>query len=412
MKIGVTGLGVYTPAGTDTHTLMQGLWAGESAVAALPAVESLGLTALAGARFAGEITVPEIEPHLLRHVDRVSLMSLHAARQALQQAEAGAAPLPRATMPLQWGCAMGGIGTLDEAYQDLLVHGKRRTRPTTIPYTMPSAPAFHLAHFLGVRGPATTLTVACASSALAIAQGCLAIHSGLADCVLVGGAESMMTPVALRGWQMAQAVCAARPDDPARSCRPFSASRSGFAMAEGAACLVLESEAHAQARGATVLGWVRGFGHTTDALHISRPDTAAQALAMHQALQRGQATPADLCHINAHGTATTSGDPSEAQSILEVLGDAAADVVVSSTKGQHGHLIGAAGALEAIITLLALRHGRLPGNPHATDPDPAFAALNLPVHAVNTSRERRLGLCNSFAFGGVNTALLLESAHV
>jgi len=410
MTVCITGMGVCTPAGTDVASLMHLLWEGRSAVQALPADEALGLQAVAGARFDGDIQLADIPPHLLRHVDRVSLMSLHSAQQALAAAEQGASPLPRDAMPLLWGCAMGGISTLDDAFHDLLTHGKRRTRPTTIPYTMPSAPAFHLAHFLGVRGPAMTLTVACASSALAIAQGCLMIRAGHAACVLVGGAESMMTPVALRGWQMTQALCPALPADPERSCRPFSASRSGFAMGEGAACLVLESADHARARGAAVLGWVRGCGHTTDAVHISRPDAASQALAMRQALAQG-GVPADaLAYVNAHGTATTTGDPSEAQSVADVLGRAAPHVVLGSTKGQHGHLIGAAGALEAIVTLEALRAGRLPGNPHADDLDPAFAGLHIPVATQPVGAGRRLGLSNSFAFGGVNASLLLEAA--
>jgi 3-oxoacyl-[acyl-carrier-protein] synthase II len=412
MNVCITGLGVVCPSGLRVDETLDALLAHRSAMQALPALEAYGLVSVAAGRCPDDLSTPGVPAHLVRGVDRSSLFSLSAAQQALQQAER-AGSLARQTMPLFWGCSMGGVSTLDEAYFDILEHQKRRVRPATIPYTMPSAPAFQMAHHLGVRGPSLTLTVACASSALAIAQGARLIASGEASVVLVGGCDSMQTPLVLRAWQAAQAICAAMPDDPERSCRPFSQSRQGFAIAEGAACLILESAEHAAQRGATVLGWVRGVGHTTDALHISRPDAPSQAQAMKQALAHAGVEPQDICYLNAHGTATVVGDLSEGHAVREVFGERHPQLPISSTKALHGHLIGGAGALEAIVTLEALRRGRLPGNPHSADLDPAFADLNIFHDAMDLPEtSRRFGMSNSFAFGGVNAVLVLEAAHV
>lgn len=410
MRVAITGLGAVCPSGADVATTMAALWQNQSAIQALPALPDYGLGAMAVGQVQDDGAPGGIAPHLVRGIDRVSLFSIASAQQALAQAEV-AGPLPRATMPLAWGCSMGGLGTLDEAYQDLLTHAKRRVRPTTVPYAMPSAPAFHVAHHLGVRGPSTTLTVACASSALAIVQGCRLIASGEAAAVLVGGAESMMRPATRRAWQMSQAVCDAEADHPEQSCRPFSALRHGFAMGEGAACLVLEDEDSARQRGAAVLGWVRGWGHTTDAAHISQPDTEAQAQAMRSAVAHAGLDARDIAYLNAHGTATMAGDLSEGRAILAVFGHAHPGLPVSSTKAHHGHLIGAAGALEAIVTLESLRAGRLPGNPHSQPLAPELGELNVfQAPLALQSGAQRLGLSSSFAFGGVNVALVVEAA--
>ncbi|MFM8899941.1 MAG: beta-ketoacyl-[acyl-carrier-protein] synthase family protein [Burkholderiales bacterium] len=411
MKVCITGTGVVCPSGLTVASMMAALTSNLSAIVALPEAEEYGLTAMAGGTCPDEIDIPGIQPHLLRGLDRISIFSLSAAHQALLQAEK-AGPLHRSSVPIIWGSGMGGLSTLDEGYLSVLLHRKRRIRPVTVPYAMPSAPAFHLAHHLNLRGPSFTLSAACASSALAIAQGARLISSGEAPMVVVGGCESMMSPIVRRAWQMAQAVCAVDDDSPAQSCRPFSARRSGFAMGEGAACLVLESAEHAAARNASVLGWLRGIGHTTDAMHISKPDAASQTLAMQQALHHAGVEPRDICYINAHGTATAVGDLSEGQAIEAVFAQENPKVPVSATKAMHGHLIGGAGALEAIVTLEAIRAGQLPGNPHSRELDPAFANVNVfqgPLPLPNDCK--RIAMSNSFAFGGVNVALVLEGAR-
>jgi 3-oxoacyl-[acyl-carrier-protein] synthase II len=411
MNVCITGTGVVCPSGLSVDETLAALLEHRCAIQALPAIEAYGLVSVAAGCCPSELSIPGVPAHLVRGVDRSSLFALAAAHQALSQAEQAGA-LARGTMPVVWGCSMGGVSTLDEAYLDILEHQKRRVRPATIPYTMPSAPAFQLAHHLDVRGPSLTLTVACASSALAIMHGARLIASGEASVVLVGGCDSMQTPLVLRAWQAAQAICEANAEVPQRSCAPFSKSRQGFAIAEGAACLILESAEHASQRGANVLGWVRGVGHTTDALHISRPDAPSQAEAMKQALAHAGVEPPDISYLNAHGTATVVGDLSEAQAVREVFGEQHPKLPISSTKAMHGHLIGGAGALEAIVTLEALRRGRLPGNPNSADLDPVFADLNIFHEAMDLPEtSRRLGMSNSFAFGGVNAVLVLEAAH-
>ena len=408
MRIGITGMGCMVPGGASVPELMQNLWGHASAIKAKPAVPEYGLAALACGWCPELFDVPGIAAHQLASIDRTSQLSLSAASQALGQAEFYASPLDRARLPVVWACGPGGLTTLEEGYQDILVRNKRRMRPMTVPNTMPSAPAFHVAHHLGVRGPSVTFSVACASSAVAIMHACRLIRCGEADAVLVGGVDSMLSPVVLRGWQMAQAVANADAESPERSCRPFSADRKGFAMAEGSAAVLIESEEHAHARGARVIGWVRGYGHTTDAAHIARPDTAAQADALRMALAHAKVSPADVVYLNAHGTATTAGDPSEAEAIWNVFGETNPGLPVGSTKAFHGHTISAAGVLEAIVTLKSLKAGYAPGNPFSV-PDPAMAPISVPQKLIEfESAAYRVGVSNSFAFGGVNAVLVLE----
>lgn len=408
MKIAITGLGATCASGLSADALIDALLAGTSAVRLQPDVPEYGLLQAVAAVCRTDLSVPGIEPHHLIDVDRVSLFSLHAAQQALAQAEQ-AGPLGRAHVPVLWGCSMGGLATLDAAYVDVLSRGKKRVRPTTVPMSMPSAPAFHVAHHFGLHGPVSTFSAACASSALAIGQACRMIERGEATQVLVGGVDSMVTPTTLRAWQACGALARADASDPSLSCKPFDAQRSGFAMGDGAAALLLESEASARERQAPVWGWVRGFGHTSDIGHISRPGVPAQVAAMQAALHDAQAAPDAVAYINAHGTATPVGDAVEAASIRELFGAAGAErLPVSSTKALHGHLLGGAGALEAVVTLMALRRGLLPANAHLGELGTDVTPLNV-LRANTPVAPGALALSNSFAFGGVNVVLALSA---
>lgn len=409
MKVAVTGVGVTCAAGLDGASLLSAALAGQSAARLLADVPEFGLQRAVAALCPTDFSIPGIAAHQLLDLDRVSLFSLHAAQQALAQAEASGRTLTRETLPVLWGCSMGGLSTLDTGYVDVLVRGKKRVRPTTVPMAMPSAPAFHVAHHFGLQGPVHTVSAACASSALAIGQACRMIERGEAQQVMVGGVDSMVAPTVLRAWQASGALAPADPDEPHASCRPFDARRTGFTMGEGAAALLLESATSALARQAPVLGWVRGFGHTSDIGHISRPSAAPQAAAMRAALRdAGLEQLESVSYINAHGTATLAGDAVEATSIREAFGSHADRLPVSSTKPVHGHLLGGAGALEAVLTLLALRAGVLPPNAH-------LRTLGEDVAPLHVLRERvgvpagALALSNSFAFGGVNAVLALQS---
>jgi 3-oxoacyl-(acyl-carrier-protein) synthase len=412
MKVAITGLGATCASGANTLELLDNLLKGQSSVRAIDDAPDIGLSRAVAAICSTELEIPGVKPHLLLDIDRVSLFSLHAAQQALAQAESqGAGLLARESLPVLWGCSMGGLSTLDAGYVDVMVRGRKRVRPTTVPMAMPSAPAFHVAHHFGLLGPVSTISAACASSALAIGQACRMIERGEASQVLVGGVDSMVAPTVLRAWQASGALARADLESPQQSCRPFDGERSGFAMGDGAAALLLESEESARARRAEVLGWVRGFGHTSDISHISRPSAASQVAAIRAAL--ADASVADqesVGYINAHGTATDVGDGVEASSIREVFQGYAERLPVSSTKALHGHLLGGAGALEAVVSLLALRRCVLPANAHLRTLGGDCAPLHV-LREPTAIRPGALALSNSFAFGGINAVLAIEAAQ-
>jgi 3-oxoacyl-[acyl-carrier-protein] synthase II len=411
MRVAITGLGVTCASGLSVAELMAALLGGRSAVRALPEVPEIGLSRAVAAICRPDLSIAGIAGHLLLDLDRVSLFSLHAAQQALARAEScGAGGLQRETTAVLWGCSMGGLSTLDAGYLDVFVRGRKRVRPTTVPMAMPSAPAFHVAHHFGLLGPVSTISAACASSALAIGQACRMIERGEARQVLVGGVDSMVTPTVLRAWQASGALASADTAAPEKSSKPFDQHRSGFVMGDGAAALVLESCESAHARRAEVLGWVRGFGHTSDISHISRPSAPSQVAAMRAAILDAALTDSEhIGYVNAHGTATVVGDAVEAASIREVLQDDVAHIPVSSTKPLHGHLLGGAGALEAVVSLMALRGGVLPANAHLEHLSDDCTPLNVLREPTRVKRGA-LALSNSFAFGGINAVLALEAA--
>jgi 3-oxoacyl-(acyl-carrier-protein) synthase len=309
MKIAITGLGATCASGVDTASVLAAVLAGQSAARLIEDAPEYGLKGAVAAVCSTDLHLAGIGPHLLLDIDRVSLFSLHAAQQALLQAQSASRALTREAMPVVWGCSMGGLSTLDAGYVDVLVRGKKRVRPTTVPMSMPSAPAFHVAHHFGLLGPVHTLSAACASSALAIGQACQMLERGEAQQVLVGGVDSMVAPTVLRAWQATGALAPTDAHNPQASCRPFDAQRKGFVMGEGAAALVLERADSARARQAEVLGWVRGFGHTSDIAHISRPSVAPQVAAIRAALDDAEVSQLEAVrYINAHGTATIAGD--------------------------------------------------------------------------------------------------------
>jgi 3-oxoacyl-[acyl-carrier-protein] synthase II len=410
MRVAITGLGATCASGLDLTTVWSAVLTGKSSARLLDAVPEIGLQGVAVSMCSTDFPLPGLPPHALLDLDRVSLFSLHAAQQALSQAESQGQALDRASLHVLWGCSMGGLSTLDAGYSDLLIRHKKRVRPTTVPMAMPSAPAFHVAHHFGLKGTVSTLSAACASSALAIGQACRMIERGEARQVLVGGVDSMLAPAVLRAWQASGALARADAAAPHTSCRPFDASRSGFTMGDGAAALLLESADSALSRQAPVLGWVRGFGHTSDTAHISRPSQEPQAAAMRAALQdAGISRLEEVDYVNAHGTATVLGDAVEAASIREVFQSRGEPIPVSSTKQVHGHLLGGAGALEAVVTLLALRQGLLPPNAHLQTLGDDVAPLRVLREACQV-RPGGLALSNSFAFGGVNAVLALQAA--
>jgi 3-oxoacyl-[acyl-carrier-protein] synthase II len=257
----------------------------------------------------------------------------------------------------------------------------------------------------GLRGPFANFSTACSSSAMAIGEAMRTIESGRADALVAGGSEALLTPATLLAWQALRTLAPADPDAPEASCKPFDRRRSGLVLGEGAAAFVLESESHARARGARIHAFVTGYGNTCDAVHMSRPDRDGQARAMRDALGESELEPRDIAYINAHGTATAVGDVVEADAINAVFGARAPEMRVSSTKSLHGHLLGAAGALEFAVALLALEEGILPPTAFLEEPDPACALRHIALKAERIAPPRAV-MSNSFAFGGSNVVLI------
>jgi 3-oxoacyl-[acyl-carrier-protein] synthase II len=339
----------------------------------------------------------------LAGVDRVSQLAVAAADLALQDAGGGAAvDAEPERFGVFVGCGMGGATALDTAYRS-----GGRVPPLTIPAFMPNAPAAHVAMRLGVRGPVLTYSVACASSAVAIAEAAKAIQAGEIDVAVAGGSEALLVPGVVLAWQAMQTLAVFADGDAAAACRPFAADRSGFVLGEGAAFVVLESAARARARGAKAYAELAGWGLSCDATHLTKPDAAGQARALHQALARARLAPGDVGYCNAHGTATKIGDLVECEALAAVWGDALPQLRVSSTKALHGHLLGAGGALEALVTILALQRRTLPPNAHCGQPDPA-CPLNLVLDTGCRAPALEAAISSSFAFGGTNSTLLFK----
>jgi 3-oxoacyl-[acyl-carrier-protein] synthase II len=398
-EVAVTGLGVMAPHGDDPAALFAALMRGESVIR--PILPELPKPA-AAATLAFDPS-PWFTKLQLAGVDRVSQLAVAAADLAMRDA-GPQGDLDPERIGVYTGCGMGGASALETAYR-----GGPRVPPLTIPAFMPSAPASHVAMRQGVHGPVFTYSVACASSAVAIAEAAKAVQRGEIDLAIAGGTEALIVPGVVLAWQAMQTLAAVVPGEEARAVRPFAADRSGFALGEGAAFLVLESAERARRRGARSYARLAGWGHSCDAVHLTKPDAQGQARALRAALRGAGLQPADVGYCNAHGTATRIGDVVERDALAAVWGDAIDGLRVSSTKALHGHLLGAAGALEALITVLALHQRRLPPNAHCTTVDPA-CSLNLVLENKTEAPRLEAAISNSFAFGGTNSVLLFRRA--
>jgi 3-oxoacyl-[acyl-carrier-protein] synthase II len=394
----VTGLGLVSPHGDDPLAMFAALLRGDSAVHEVFTGQLPKPAAAATAPFDASRWFTKLQ---LAGVDRVSQLAVAAADLALKDAGSPEGVDPE-RIGVYVGCGMGGGAAIETAYLAGTAGG--RVPPLTIPAFMPNAPAAHVAIRHGVRGPVLTYSVACASSAVAIGEAMRALQRGDVDLALAGGSEALIVPGVVAAWQAMQTLAGFAPGEAARACRPFAADRAGFVLGEGAAFLVLESEAHAQARGARCHAQLVGYGLSSDATHLTKPDAGGQARAVHAALREGDLQPAEVGYCNAHGTATRIGDLVECDALAQVFGSALERLRVSSTKALHGHLLGAAGALEAVITILALRQRQLPPNMPSAGIDPA-CRLNLVADGDTAAPDLQAALSSSFAFGGTNAVL-------
>ena len=397
-RVVITGLGTVSGLGMDAATFWESLVAGRSAIRPLdPTFEDIAIPVAA--------RLPSFDPADyfssadLSLLDRFSQLAVIASREAV--ADAGLTDnckaMDSAATIIGSGC--GGKHTDEDTYEKLYKRQRSRAHPLTIPRGMPCAAACMVSMLLGIKGPSFAVSSACASGAHAVIQGNMMIQAGIVDVALVGGTDSPFTYGLLKSWE---AMRIATSD----TCRPFCADRSGIVLGEGSGMLVLESREHAIARGARIHAELAGFGMTSDANHITRPDVSGITRALNNTLDSTGIDPGEIGYINAHGTATQANDLTETSAIKQVFGTHARDLAISSTKSMHGHALGASSALELIATVYALQTGIIPPTANFT-----VADQECDLDYVPNSARRKIfdaALSNSFAFGGLNTVLAVR----
>lgn len=408
-RVAVTGIGLLSPLGNTCAEALANATAGRSAVRRLEAPWSGRLAAPLAAcvRFEGEEHFP---PQRLRMLDRVSQLALVATRQALGEARLDLATADRERVGVFIGTGMGGAATNDEGYLTLYRDGSDRIKPFTVLMSMTNAPAAWIGIDHDLKGPSLTYSTACSSSAVSIGEAWLRVRRGEIDVAIAGGCEAPLSLGTLKAWEALRTLASEDPGDPAASCKPFAADRSGLVLGEGAAILVLEDWERASARGASLHGEILGYGLTTDTGHITRPTVAGQAATMRAALRSASLEPQAIDSINAHGTGTQANDSVETAAIKEVFGERAYRIPVSATKAVHGHLLGAAGALELALALLALRQDTLLPTMHLRVPAPD-CDLDYVANVARSGAGARTVMSSSFAFGGTNAVLIAAKSQ-
>ena len=407
-KIVVTGVGATTPLGGDAQSTWRALLAGESGISTLEqewvARYELPVT------FAGQAKVPASEvltPQEAKRLDPSSQFALIAAREAW--ADAGSPEVAPERLAVEYATGIGGVWTLLDAFETLKERGPRRVLPMTVPMLMPNGPAAAIGMDIAARGGVRTAVSACASSTEAVANAITRLQSGEIDIVVAGGCEAGIHPLPIAAFAAMHAL-SRHNENPASASRPYDTGRDGFVMGEGAGALVLETEEHALARGAKIYAELVGGSVTSDAHHITAPDPegTGAARAVIAALKQANAKIEDVVHINAHATSTPVGDIAEYTALRRVFGDHLDKIAVSATKSSTGHLLGGAGAIEAIFTVLALKERIAPPtiNLHNQDPE-------IPLDVVTSPRKLPdgpiLAISNSFGFGGHNAVIAFRS---
>jgi len=396
-------MGMICALGTNVADCWQELVAGRPGIRRLTAVDPTLLRFTNAAEAVGFTPADHFEPARLDLLDRFAQFALVAAREAVRDAGIHFTPAMRDSTAVVTGCCLGGQTAEDAEFETLYRRGRNRVHPLTIPRTMANAGASMLSMEFGLRGPTFTLSTACSSSSHAIGLAYQMVRSGTAELALAGGSEAPFSYGLLKAWEAMRVIST-------DTCRPFSRDRKGMILGEGAAMLVLEPWEAARARGARIHGEIVGFGMSSDAHHITQPSADGAALAISAALRDAAAAPEAIGYVNAHGTGTPGNDAAETRAIRQVFGAHADRLAVSSTKSLHGHALGAAGALEAVTTLLALREGVIPPTANYTERDPECDLDVVP----NASRPQRVeyALSNSFAFGGLNAVLAFRASPV
>ena len=409
-KVVVTGIGATTPLGGDSKTTWQNLLAGKSGISTLEqdwvAKHELPVT------FAGQAKTPASDILTVQEAKRLdpsSQFALIAAREAW--ADAGAPEVNPERLAVDYATGIGGVWTLLDAYDVLKERGPRRVLPMTVPMLMPNGPAAAIGMDISARAGVRTAVSACASGTEAIANAFNRIRNGDVDVVVAGGSEAAIHPLPIAAFAAMQAL-SKRNDAPEKASRPYDLDRDGFVMGEGGGALVLESEDHALARGAKIYAEVVGASVTSDAYHITAPDPegSAAARAMIGAIEQSGSRLEDVAHINAHATSTPVGDVAEYNALKRVFGNHLSKIAVSATKSSTGHLLGGAGAIEAIFTILALHERTAPPTINLDNPDPEIE-LDVVTSPRKLEGSNILAISNSFGFGGHNAVVAFRSTN-
>jgi len=401
-KVVVTGLGIISPLGLNVEENWKNLSEGRSGIGPIQSVNfgKLVVRFQNGAEVRGYDPLKHFEGGREAYIDRFAQFSVVAAREAMRDSGLELTPALKEEAAIVCGSAVGGQSAIEAGFEDLWVSDRGRVHPLTIPKTMANAGASHISMDLGLSGPAYTVSTACSSANHAIGQAFRLVRDGEVEMAMTGGSEAMFTVGMLKAWEAMRVIA---PD----TCRPFSKDRRGMILGEGGAMMVLEPLEAAQARGAKIYAEICGFGMTSDAHHLTQPAMHGPSRAMKAALREAGLAPEEIGYINAHGTGTPGNDPVETAAIHDVFGAHAKKLAVSSTKSMHGHALGAAGAIEAVATILAMKHGILPPTANYRVPDPECDLDYIP----NEPRKQKVSaaLSNSFAFGGLNAVVAFRA---
>ncbi len=403
-RVAITGIGIVSPLGNTPALFFENLMAGKSGIRRLETdfAERLDVKIAAPADFD---PLQHFTKHKASGLDRVSHLALYSANQAIADSKLDLEQADKSRIGVYLGTGMGGAAASEEGYIRLYRDNAERLKPFTVLMAMNSAAASQIGLVHGLSGPNLTYSTACSSSSVAIGEAFRQIRHGYADVMLAGGSEALLTYATIRAWEALRTLAKEDPNDPSASCKPFSIDRNGLVLGEGASMVLMEDMDSALARGAKIYAELTGYGCANDCSHITSPTIEGQSNVMRAALASTNLRPEDIGYINAHGTATALNDAVETAAIKAVFGDHAYKLAISSTKSAHGHLMGAAGAVEFIAALMALEQQAVPPTINLKNPDPA-CDLDYVPNLGRTGVALRHVMSNSFAFGGTGGVLI------
>ena len=407
-RVVVTGLGTINPLGNSVSESWEKLINGVSGISQINSFDTENLPVT----FAGEVKDFDANEYLgkqhARKLDRCAHFSIYATEQALQDAGFNTEERLGADVGIVFGTGIGGIGATEDAVRTYDKRGPSRINPLAITQLMPNSSTGQVAIKFGIEGPSLTITTACAASANAVGEAKNLIENGIVDVVVAGGTESGTTPMTIGAFAQIRAL-STKNDEPEKACRPFDQERDGFVMAEGSTVLILEEEEYAKKRGAKIYGYVKGYGSTTDAHHITAPAEGGEGAfrAMRKAIEDAEISVDEIDYINAHGTSTPANDKNETIAIKTLFEEKAYDLDISSTKSMTGHLLGGAGAFESMVCLLSIQNGKIPPTINLDNNDPD-CDLNYTPN-IPKDKTINIAMTNSFGFGGHNGVLVFSS---